>query len=140
MNVLDTSEDRSPRETLDPTDPIYPIRPIRIRLRTSALVSVLAAILVLLAAPGPASATSCREWNRLSDSQRYDRIDRMINDAISGQRGRSYNVNRNAIARCLDANAQNMFFDFSDLCSDSRTAGKNSIHGRFKNYIWDCVN
>jgi hypothetical protein len=64
----------------------------------------------------------------------------MINDAISGQRGRSYQANRNAIARCLESNSENMFLDFDDLCSDARTAQMSAIRGRFKNYIWTCVN
>ena len=101
---------------------------------------VLVATIVLVIAPLPAQATGCREWNRLSESRKWDRIDRMIDDAISGQRGRSYQVNRNAIARCLESNSENMFMDFDDLCSDASTAQMTAIRTRFKNYIWTCVN
>ena len=89
--------------------------------------------------PAVAQATSCRDWNRMSESRKWDRIDRMIEDAISGNRGRSYNVNRNQIARCLEANAQDMFWSFDDVCSDASTASMSAIRGRFKNYIWDCA-
>jgi hypothetical protein len=76
----------------------------------------------------------------MSQSQKWDRIDRMIDDAISGNKGRSYRVNRNAIARCLDAHSQTMFWEFDDLCADSRTASMNAIRGRFKKTLWTCVN
>jgi hypothetical protein len=105
-------------------------------LRSTALMAMIVGVL----APASADATGCHEWNRMSESQQRDRIDRMIADALSSQRGRSYNVNRAAIARCLEDNSDSMFYDFGDLCGDSRTARKSAIRTRFKNYIWTCVN
>jgi hypothetical protein len=96
-------------------------------------------IVMLVIAPLSAQATGCREWNRMSESRKWDRIDRMIDDAISGQKGRSYQVNRGAIGRCLSDNSQNMFWDFDGLCADSSTAQMSAIRSRFKNYIWTCV-
>jgi len=102
--------------------------------------SLLPIVTIMLAiAPLSAHATGCREWNRMSESRKWDRIDRMIDDAVAGQRGRSYQVNRNAIARCLNDNSQNMFWDFDDICSDPNTAQMSAIRSRFKNYIWTCV-
>ncbi len=101
---------------------------------------LLAAMLVWVIAPSTADATGCQEWNRMSDSRKWDRIDRMIDDVISGQKGRSYQVNRNAIARCLTDYSQDMFLDFSDLCADASTASMSAIRAKFKNYIWMCVN
>ena len=75
----------------------------------------------------------------MSEAKKWDRIDRMIDDAISGQKGRSYQINRNAIGRCLAAHSQDMFIDFHDLCSDGATAGMSAIRGRFKSYIWSCA-
>jgi hypothetical protein len=100
---------------------------------------LLIATIMLAITPLSAQATGCREWNRMSESRKWDRIDRMIDDAVSGQRGRSYQVNRNAIARCLNDNSQNMFWDFDDVCADSNTAQMSAIRSRFKNYIWTCV-
>jgi len=94
---------------------------------------------VVLLVPSLAQATSCSDWNRLSESGKWDRIDRMINDAISGQGGRSYNVNRNAIQRCLQSHSEDIFWDFEDLCADSRTASMSALRTRFKDYIWTCV-
>jgi hypothetical protein len=91
-------------------------------------------------AASTASATSCQQWKRMSEDRRWDRIDRMIEDAITGQKGRSYHVDRGAIQRCLVSNSQNMFWDFDELCSDSRTGGMSAIRTRFKQYIWTCVN
>ena len=100
---------------------------------------LLIAAMLLAIAPLSAHATGCREWNRLSESSKWDRIDRMIDDAVSGQRGRSYRVNRNAIARCLADNSEDMFWDFNDVCADPSTAQMSAIRSRFKNYIWTCV-
>jgi hypothetical protein len=100
---------------------------------------LLMATIMLAIAPLSAHATGCQEWNRMSDPSRWDRIDRMIEDAIAGQRGRSYQINRNALARCLGDNSENMFWDFSDICADSNTAQMSAIRSRFKNYIWTCV-
>jgi len=101
---------------------------------------LLAAILVSVIAPAAAHATSCSDWNRMSESRKWDRIDRMINDAITGQKGRSYQVNRNAIGRCLANHSEDMFWDFNDLCEDSNRARMNAIRTRFKDYLWTCVN
>jgi hypothetical protein len=95
---------------------------------------------VVLLAPSLAQATSCSDWNRLSENGKWDRIDRMINDAISGQGGRSYHVNRNAIQRCLQNHSEDIFWDFEDLCADARSASMSALRTRFKDYIWTCVN
>ena len=65
---------------------------------------------------------------------------RMIEDAVRGEGGRSYSVDRGAIRRCLQANSQEMFWDFDAVCSDARSAGMGAIRARFKQYIWTCVN
>jgi hypothetical protein len=76
----------------------------------------------------------------MSEDHRWARIDRMIDDAISGNRGRQYQVNRAAIARCLEGHAESMYWDFDDTCSDPKTARSQAIRRIFKNYIWTCVN
>jgi len=96
--------------------------------------------LFCFAASGPALATSCKNWNRMSEEARYDRIAQMIDDALSGQGGRSYKINRNAVGRCLVDNTEDMYWSFTDMCSDSTTGGMNSIRKRFKQFIWTCIN
>ncbi len=88
----------------------------------------------------PASAMTCRDWNRLADGQKASAIDGMIQDAIASQRGRSYGVNRGAIGRCLDASSRNIQYDFDDACANSRTASMQALNNIFKSYIWSCVN
>jgi hypothetical protein len=94
---------------------------------------------LLLGLAQPASAMNCSQWNRLSYDQKYESIGRMIDDAMSGQAGRQYKVNRNAIGRCLDSQMQNIFYDFDDTCADSSSAGMQALNNLFKNYIWRCV-
>ncbi len=75
----------------------------------------------------------------MSEDQRWDRIYRMIDDAISGNRGRQFQVNRAAIARCLEGQVESMYWDFEDTCADPRTARSQAIRRIFKNYIWSCI-
>ncbi len=75
----------------------------------------------------------------MTEDQRWDRIYRMIDDAIAGQRGRQYQVNRAAIARCLEGEVESMFWDFDDTCADSQTARAQAIRRIFKSYIWSCI-
>jgi hypothetical protein len=103
-------------------------------------VFLLGAAIAIIILPLSARATGCGEWNRMSDAKKWDRIDRMIEDAMSGSGGRSYSVNRNAIERCLQGYSEDMFWDFNDLCSDSSTASMSAIRRSFKKFIWGCVN
>jgi hypothetical protein len=107
-------------------------------MRSHSPLAVITALVLLV--PSLAQATSCSDWNGMSENGKWNRIDRMINDAIEGQDGRSYGVNRNAIRRCLLNHSEDIFWDFEDLCADSRTASMSAIRRRFKDYIWTCVN
>jgi hypothetical protein len=109
------------------------------RLSTTATATALA-IAVLATAAGPAFATNCQSWRRMTEDQRWDRIYRMIDDAVAGNRGRQYQVNRAAIARCLEREVESMYWNFEDTCADPRTARSQAIRRIFKNYIWTCVN
>ena len=86
-----------------------------------------------------ASAMKCSQWTRLTSDQKYGAIARMIDDAIAGQGGRQYRVNRNAVGRCLDGQVQNILYDFEDTCADSSRAGMQALNNIFKNYIWSCA-
>lgn len=97
------------------------------------------ALSVVVGAASPAFATSCQSWRRMTEDQRWDRIYRMIDDAIAGQRGRQYKVNRAAVARCLEGHVESMYWDFDDTCADSSTARAQAIHRIFKSYIWSCI-
>ncbi len=88
----------------------------------------------------PASAMTCRDWNRLAGGQKASAIDGMIQDALASQRGRSYDFKRGAIGRCMDGSARNIEYDFDDACADSRTASMQALNNIFKDYIWACVN
>lgn len=100
---------------------------------------MLAALALVLATARPAGAIRCQDWNRLDDGQKSATVARMIGSAVSGQRGREYRVDRAAIGRCLEENADAMQADFDGACSDARTAGAQAIDRIFKNYIWSCA-
>jgi hypothetical protein len=108
-------------------------------MRTRGIFTILLALSVVLVLAQPATAMKCSQWTRLSDEQKYQAISRMVDDAIAGQRGRQYRVNRNAIGRCLDSQIQNIFYDFDDTCADSRRAGMQALNNIFKGYIWSCA-
>jgi hypothetical protein len=75
----------------------------------------------------------------MNEDQRWNRIYRMIDDAIAGQRGRQYQVNRAAISRCLERHVESMYWDFDDTCSVSASARSGAINRIFKHYIWNCI-
>ena len=102
------------------------------------MVPLLALLISPLLAP-PALAITCTQWGRLGAQQKAVTIDRMIQSAISGSGGRSYQVNRAAIGRCLQSRSRSIEYAFDDVRSDSRTAGMNALNTTFKNYIWDCA-
>jgi hypothetical protein len=106
-----------------------PLRPI------ARLVSL---ALILFATP--AAAIDCRTWNRLSPDQKETAVYDLIESAVSGSRGRQYQVNRGAIERCMQRSVRNITISFDDACADSRSAGKQALNNLFKNYIWGCVN
>ena len=95
-------------------------------------------LLLLLAAP--VHAIDCRRWDRMGPGQKSANIDRMIRGAVSGSGGRQYHVDRGAIARCLESNAQSIQYDFDGACADPRTASSSRLHHIFKSYIWTCAN
>ncbi len=99
---------------------------------------VLSSLLILVWASS-ASAMTCQGWSRLTESQKPAEINRMIQDAISGSGGRSYNVNRGAISRCLQRSTRDIQYDFDDACGTQRTAGMSALRNIFKSYIWSCV-
>ncbi len=67
-------------------------------------VAVLVAILFWAA---PAGATGCRDWERASPAKKTAIVENMISSAISGNRGRNYQVNRGRTERCLKRSVQN---------------------------------
>ncbi len=104
-------------------------------MRIAALLGLLTSS--LLAAP--ALATTCTQWQRLGSDQKAAAVDGMIQSAIAGSGGRSYQVNRGAIERCLQSHSRSIEYAFDDVCSDPRTASMNAIRTTFKSYIWSCA-
>jgi len=102
-------------------------------------VAAAVAVITLVMATSPAIATNCQSWRRMNENQRWDRVYRMIDDAISGQGGRNYQLNRAAIGRCLERHVDSMYQDFDDVCTTSKSAPGEAIDRIFKSYIWSCV-
>jgi hypothetical protein len=96
-------------------------------------------LLLVLQLPRPGLAVNCNDWKRMGPGQRSATIDRMIDSAISGSRGRQYRVDRVAVARCLEGNARSIEYDFDGACADSRTASMQALNRIFKDYIWSCA-
>ncbi len=95
--------------------------------------------LLLVVFTTPAAAINCRNWGRMDLGQKEDAVYGLIETAVSGSRGREFQVNRGAIERCLLRNAGNIAYDFDDTCADSG-AGMQALNRLFKDYIWTCVN
>jgi hypothetical protein len=93
----------------------------------------------LLAVNSAAAAINCERWLKLNPGQKATTVERMIDDALAGNRGRKYEVNREAIARCLRDRSSEIVIAFDDVCSNSRSAGMQAIHDVFNTYVWSCV-
>ena len=106
---------------------------------SNRVLTILLACFVVATMANPAFATSCQRWRRLAEDQRWDRIYQMIDDAITSQRSRQYQVNRAAIGRCLEGKVEAMYWEFEDTCSNASTARSQAINRIFKNYIWSCL-
>jgi hypothetical protein len=108
------------------------------RARTVARICVASSVGTLLAL-NSAHAASCDHWLRLDADEKASTVVRMIDDALAGNRGRKYDVNREAIARCLHSRAAEMTIAFDDVCASSRSAGMQAIREVFDTYVWSCV-
>ena len=102
------------------------------------LTGSLVLFLVLLLA-APVHAITCRQWERMAPAQKSATIDRMIQGAVSGSGGRQYQLDRGAVARCLQGDARSIEYDFDGACADARTAGMQALNRIFKDYIWTCA-
>lgn len=98
------------------------------------------ALLALASWTAPANAINCQRWSRLSDADKLATIEAMIDNAIASNKGRSYEVSRAAIGRCMHRLARDIQFDFDDTCVDARTASSSALNSLFKSYIWSCAN
>ena len=96
--------------------------------------------LLLIVFATPAAAIDCQTWQRLGPGQKEAAIHDLIETAVSGSRGRQYQVNRGAIERCLQRSARDIGYDFDDTCADSGRASMQALNRLFKQYIWTCVN
>ena len=106
------------------------------RLRIPLAV-VLAMGLVLAARH--ASAMNCGRWSRLDAGQKEATVDGMIDDALGSSRGRQYDVNRDAIGRCLRESVYEIAISFDDVCANPRSADMQAIRNVFKSYVWSCA-
>ena len=103
--------------------------------RAAALLTL--ALLFLPASP--ARAINCQDWGRLGPDQKLPTVHGMIQSAVAGSGGRSMQVNRAAVGRCVERHAQSIVYDFDDACSSGRTAGMQALNRIFKEYVWTCV-
>src|SRR5262245_1539812 len=85
------------------------------------------------------STVSCRPWQRLNGPQKAATVPGMIDDALRSNRARQYDVNRDAMRRCLLARVTQMAIAFDDVCSDPRSADMQAINRVFKTYVWSCA-
>jgi hypothetical protein len=106
-------------------------------MRVTSVIVVFFSLVFLLAAP--VHAIKCGQWKRMDAGGKSASIDRMIQNSLSGSGGRSYQIDRGALSRCLYGYAQSIEYDFDGACSDSRTADMQALNRIFKDYIWSCA-
>ena len=107
--------------------------------RKISLGAAMPLVLVALAVAAPAGATRCPAWVKMSPDQKSETIANMIDRAVAGSGGRSRQIDRAAVARCMHDQAREIEFAIDGTCSDPRTAGMQGVNRTFKDFIWSCV-
>ena len=107
--------------------------PMSLRIAATLLV-------LLIAVPVGASGIRCSTWDRLDPNQKSQEISRLIDELVQGSRGRNFNVNRAAVARCLERQSLNIQYEFDDICSEGKRANLQALNRALKSYVWSCVN
>ena len=111
-----------------------PKLPMRLPKRVAA-----AALLLSLWVPSTAAAIRCSTWTRLAPAEKSRALDRLIQDALAGSRGREYGISRQSVARCLERNAASIAEDFDDACAEGMRANLQALNRVFKSWAWSCV-
>ena len=101
--------------------------------------TILLAVLSALTLAPAAGAITCRQWGRLGPTERVGTVESMIQSTLASSAGRSTQVNRGAVERCLRREARSIEYAFDDVCSDSTRASMRAIENTFKEYIWSCI-
>jgi hypothetical protein len=102
------------------------------------------ACLGLLAYPADARSTDmrCSSWTKLTEDQKLQTIDGLIEDAISSSADRKYDsftFKRARISRCLERYRPQLVDDFDELCAQRMRADLQAMNRTFRTYTWSCV-
>jgi len=114
--------------------------------RQSGMTVLLVALacLGLLAYPADARSTDmrCSSWTKLTEDQKLQTIEGLIEDAISSSAGWKYDsftFKRARISRCLERYRTQLVDDFDALCAQRTRADLQAMNRTFRTYTWSCV-
>ncbi len=98
----------------------------------------------LLAYPADARSIDmrCSSWTKLTEDQKLQTIDGLIEDAISSSADRkfdSFTFKRARISRCLEHYRPQLVDDFDELCAQRMRADLQAMNRTFRTYTWSCV-
>jgi hypothetical protein len=102
--------------------------------------SILLGLLLSLALTSPASAFfKCKTWETLEDEEKRELLLERIDQAMTSNEAKKYDVNKVRLKRCLEEQAWDMQEQFDGICAEGKSASMQALNDMFTRYIWSCV-
>lgn len=102
--------------------------------------SALCVTVLLIAVASPTSALDCATWNRLNyPDDRRAVIENEVWAVLDSGAASSWNVNHNAIGRCVMRRMRQLEVDIDDTCDQGMRASLQAVDELIMNYIRSCV-
>ena len=97
---------------------------------------------LLLAYPADARSADmrCSARTSLTEGQRLQTVDQLIEDAIRSPEYRKYvSFDRARIRRCLERHRPQLLDDFDEPCARRNRSDLQAMNRTFKTYTWSCA-
>ncbi len=112
---------------------------IMMETRPVLVFAMLVAALSVFSLPAEVSALGCREWTKLYDDERYNVLLDDVNHKLNSGRARSWNINRNRVARCVERSLRRLSEDLDDTCDQGMRVSMRAADELVMDYIRSCV-
>jgi hypothetical protein len=102
--------------------------------------SVALGLALLLVFAAPASAFfKCKSWTKLDDAGKRELLEQRIDQVLSGNVARQYDVDKVRIRQCLERSIPDMRAHFDGICDEGKRASMQALDEKFDRYVWSCV-
>jgi len=97
-------------------------------------------LMLLLAFAAPASAFfECKTWLELDEAGKRELLERRIDQVLTGDVARQYDVDKVRLRQCLERSVSDMRAQFDGICAEGERASMQALDEEFERYTWSCV-